>query len=433
MLALGVEGIKADDGEGYYFPDDVALRRRARSGAEAAWALRRTSTGARCSARSTRCTRRSGVLFGRSRLDRPAGDRDAPGAATRPSDFWSLRALVAATLSGRGERLLELVARRRRLPRRAARRALPARSCCCAGLQFGCFTPLMQAHGRFAQEAVDLRRARRSTLYRGYVLLHERLVPYVRAAAATAARCGLPIIRPLLPDRSRRPRAAGRSPTPTATARRCGSRRCSRRARASARSSCRAATGSTTWTGERVARRRRAWSRRRRSSAIPVWVRAGAIVVTYPAEHVAAGLGDRPERERPLEATLWGEPPLGRAARAARRRAPDRLVTASGLGDPVECRRQDRLGERGRPSRPDRAGPARTAPRCCAAARRRRRAWRTGSPCARTARARAGRSATGPTGTRRTARRRACRPPSRGSAGRRPSGRRRGRRRARAR
>jgi alpha-glucosidase (family GH31 glycosyl hydrolase) len=29
------------------------------------------------------------------------------------------------------------------------------------------------------------------------VLLHERLVPYVRAAAATAARCGLPIVRPL--------------------------------------------------------------------------------------------------------------------------------------------------------------------------------------------------------------------------------------------
>ena len=48
--------------------------------------------------------------------------------------------------------------------------------------------------------------------------------------------------------------------------------------------------------------------------AIPVWVRSGSIVLTYPAEHVAAGLGDTPERERPLVATLWGEPPLGRAA-----------------------------------------------------------------------------------------------------------------------
>jgi hypothetical protein len=36
-------------------------------------------------------------------------------------------------------------------------------------------------------------------------------------------------------------------------------------------------------------------------------------MVTYPAAHVAAGLGDTPERERPLEATLWGTPPLGRA------------------------------------------------------------------------------------------------------------------------
>lgn len=47
---------------------------------------------------------------------------------------------------------------------------------------------------------------------------------------------------------------------------------------------------------------------------IPVWVRAGSIVVTYPAAHVAGGLGDTPESERPLVATLWGEPPLGHAA-----------------------------------------------------------------------------------------------------------------------
>jgi hypothetical protein len=46
---------------------------------------------------------------------------------------------------------------------------------------------------------------------------------------------------------------------------------------------------------------------------IPVWVRSGSIVVTYPADHVARGLGDVPEAERPLEATLWGEPPLGSA------------------------------------------------------------------------------------------------------------------------
>jgi alpha-D-xyloside xylohydrolase len=42
-------------------------------------------------------------------------------------------------------------------------------------------------------------------------------------------------------------------------------------------------------------------------------VRRGSIVVTYPAEHVASGLGDTPESERPLEATLWGEPACGRA------------------------------------------------------------------------------------------------------------------------
>jgi hypothetical protein len=47
---------------------------------------------------------------------------------------------------------------------------------------------------------------------------------------------------------------------------------------------------------------------------IPVWVRAGSIVVTYPAEHVAAGLGDIAEADRPLVATLWGRPRCGRAA-----------------------------------------------------------------------------------------------------------------------
>ena len=45
---------------------------------------------------------------------------------------------------------------------------------------------------------------------------------------------------------------------------------------------------------------------------IPVWVRAGSIIVTYPADHVARGLGDVPESERPLQATLWGTPALGR-------------------------------------------------------------------------------------------------------------------------
>ncbi len=68
------------------------------------------------------------------------------------------------------------------------------------------------------------------------------------------------------------------------------------------------------WTGEEVAASRDTTVV---ASAplgrIPVWVRRGALLVTYPAAHVAAGLGDTPERERPLEATLWGEPRCGRA------------------------------------------------------------------------------------------------------------------------
>ncbi|HWE58380.1 MAG TPA: hypothetical protein VG228_01695 [Solirubrobacteraceae bacterium] len=38
-------------------------------------------------------------------------------------------------------------------------------------------------------------------------------------------------------------------------------------------------------------------------------------MVTYRAGHGARGLGDTPEFERPLEATLWGSPDSGRATK----------------------------------------------------------------------------------------------------------------------
>ena len=158
-------------------------------------------------------TRGSGVLFGRSRLDRPAGDRRAPGAATRPSDFWSLRALVAATLTAAasgfsnwshdvggylGERLVE------RCPKELLLR----------WVQFGCFTPLMQAHGRFEQEAwtydeqtLDaLPRVRPAARAARARTCARRRRPRRAAGCRSCARCAW----------STRPtRAAGRSPTPT--------------------------------------------------------------------------------------------------------------------------------------------------------------------------------------------------------------------------
>jgi alpha-glucosidase (family GH31 glycosyl hydrolase) len=144
------------------------------------------------------------------------------------------------------------------------------------------------------------------------VLLHERLVPYVRAAAATAARAGLPIVRPLLISEPADERG-------WALADQYG-------------------YGPALWVApvlERGAREREVslprgewidfWTGKRVTGGgeilapasldrIPVYVRAGSILVTHPAEHVANGLGDTPERERPLEATLWGPPSLGRTA-----------------------------------------------------------------------------------------------------------------------
>ena len=307
VLELGVAGIKADDGDGFYIPDHVALH-DGRSGAQAAWALGGLHRD---------CLQRAldevhpgeGVLFGRSGWT----GQHATGltwGGDQVSDFWSLRVLVVAALSGAcsaisnfshdiggylGHRLVyrcppELLAR---------------------WLQFGCFTPLMHAHSRMPQEPWNYG-SRLVDLYRGYALLHEQLVPYVRAAALTAARTGMPIMRPLCLIDPADPRgwtvsdAYGYGPSLWVAP--VLDDRAREREVPLPRGEW-----IETWSGERVngggevvvpAPIER----------IPVWVRRGSIVVSYPAAHVAAGLGDVPEAERPLVATLWGRPRLGHTA-----------------------------------------------------------------------------------------------------------------------
>ena len=148
VLSLGVEGIKADDGEGYYIPDDVRLA-DGRTGAEAAWAL-----GGLHRLSLQRALDEvhpgAGVLFGRSGWTGQHAIGHTWGG-DQASDFWSLRVLVVATLTAAcsgfsnwshdvggylGHRLVE------RCPPELLVR----------WLQFGCFTPLMQAHARMPQE-----------------------------------------------------------------------------------------------------------------------------------------------------------------------------------------------------------------------------------------------------------------------------------------
>jgi alpha-glucosidase (family GH31 glycosyl hydrolase) len=307
VLELGVEGIKADDGEGYYVPPDARFA-DGRSGAEAAWAwgglYRASMQRALDEVHPGR-----GMLFGRSGWSGQQRHGMLWGG-DQASDFWSLRTLVAATLTAAasgfsnwshdvggylGRRLVE------RCPKELLVR----------WAQFGCFTPLMQAHGRFQQEAWTYDEETLA-LYRRFVLLHERLVPYVRAAAATAARCGLPIVRPLCLTDPDDPAgwtisdAYGYGPAlwvapvleEGADAREVYLPR---------------GDWIDFWTGEHV-RGGRELTAAAPLDCIPVWVRSGSLLVTYPGEHVAAGLGDVDERDRPIEATLWGDPPLGRAA-----------------------------------------------------------------------------------------------------------------------
>jgi alpha-glucosidase (family GH31 glycosyl hydrolase) len=153
VLELGVAGIKADDGDGYYIPDRVRLA-DGRTGAQAAWAL---------GGLHRECMQRAldevhpgeGVLFGRSAWT----GQHATGltwGGDQVSDFWSLRVLVVAALSAActaisnfshdlggylGHRLVQ------RCPPELLVR----------WLQFGCFTPLMHAHSPDAAGAVELR------------------------------------------------------------------------------------------------------------------------------------------------------------------------------------------------------------------------------------------------------------------------------------
>ena len=135
----------------------------------------------------------SGVLFGRSGW---AGQQaiGLTWGGDQVSDFWSLRALVVATLSAAcsgisnwshdvggylGYRLVE------RCPPELLLR----------WLQFGCFTPLMHAHARMPQEPWRYSE-RVLDLYRGYVLAARAAGPVRPRGRGHRGAHGLPIIRP---------------------------------------------------------------------------------------------------------------------------------------------------------------------------------------------------------------------------------------------
>jgi alpha-glucosidase (family GH31 glycosyl hydrolase) len=248
------------------------------------------------------------VLFGRSGWTGQQADGFLWGG-DQASDFWSLRVVLASALSAAASGFSNwshdvggyLGARGlHRAPKELLLR----------WVQLGCFTPLMQAHGRLQQEPWTYDRETLA-LYRAYVLLHERLVPYVRAAAATCARAGLPIVRPLalLDPRGERgwalSDAFGYGPALwVAPVVEDGARE--------RETVLPPGEWLETWSGAGVRGGDEVLAPAPLGQ-IPVWVRRGAIVATHPAEHVAGGLGDTPEAERPLEATLWGRPGCGRA------------------------------------------------------------------------------------------------------------------------
>ena len=96
VFELGVEGVKADDGEGYYFPPDSPSPTAAPAprppGSTAG------STERRLRRPSTPSTARPRRDLRPLRLDRPAATEMLWGG-DQASDFWSLRALLASLLT----------------------------------------------------------------------------------------------------------------------------------------------------------------------------------------------------------------------------------------------------------------------------------------------------------------------------------------------
>jgi len=306
VFELGVEGVKADDGEGYYFPPDCRFA-DGRRGAEAAWdfgALYRQVT--QDSLDAVHGPGR-GVVFGRCGWS----GQQATGmlwGGDQASDFWSLRALLASLLTSAASGFSNLSHDvGGYLGRRLAERCEP--ELLVRWAQLGALTPLMQAHGRFQQEAwtyggdvLDH--------YREAVLLHERLVPYIRAAAATAARTCLPAMRPLclvdpgdpegwsIADSYFLGPALWVAPVMDEGAR-------------SREAYLPRGEWIDWWTGERLEGGRRVEAEAP-LGRIPLWVRSGSLVVTYPEDSVRQGLGEE-DPSRPIEVTMWGESALGRA------------------------------------------------------------------------------------------------------------------------
>jgi alpha-glucosidase (family GH31 glycosyl hydrolase) len=307
VFELGVEGVKADDGEGYYFPPDSLLA-DGRSGAEAAWDFGRLYRQTTQEALDRVHGKGRGVVFGRSGWT----GQQAVGmlwGGDQASDFWSLRALLTslltAAVSGFSNLSHDVGGY---LGRRLAERCEP--ELLVRWAQLGALSPLMQAHGRFQQEAWTYDQ-HILNLYREAVILHERLVPYIRAAAATARRSGLPIMRPLcLVD------PADRDGWRIADSFQLGPSLwvapVLEEGAESQRTYLPRGEWVCWWTGEHTRGER--WIEAAAPlERIPLWVRAGSIVVTYPEDEIARGLGEE-DPGRPLEATLWGEPRLGHSA-----------------------------------------------------------------------------------------------------------------------
>ena len=197
VLELGVEGDQGRRRRGLLLPARRALRRRPHA------APRRPGPTDDLYRRTTQESLdavhgpASGVALRALRLDRPARDRDALGRRPGLGLLVAAGAASTALLTSAASGFSNCLARRRRLSRRAGSPSAAEPELL---VRWAAVRRAVAAHAGarpLPAGGLDVRRRGAAISTARPCVLHERLVPYIRAAAATAERSGLPIMRPL--------------------------------------------------------------------------------------------------------------------------------------------------------------------------------------------------------------------------------------------
>ncbi len=214
VLDMGVYGVKADGEEGHYLPDGGRLS-DGRSGREAAWSLTvpyREATDAALRAAhgddhvsimrsGWTGSQGEGGIWGGDQFSTPTGLRQVvvamlTAAASGISNWQTDAGGYFGRVPTLGE-IIDLVIRNPGVPVDKLFGGLPpTKAVLVRWVQAATMNPTFEMFSKAALEPW-LYDAETEAIVREYALLHQHLVPYIRAAARVAHETGVPVVRPL--------------------------------------------------------------------------------------------------------------------------------------------------------------------------------------------------------------------------------------------